>query len=190
MNILKPMKHKLFIFDLDGTLVDTNMANFMSYKQSLSVVDYVLSYEMFEQCIIGKHWKKFLPLLLNSNDTILIDKIHHQKIKLFKSFLTQIKLNLGLINLIKHLKGDGYISLATTASKINCYDILKYFQIINLFDHIVTGDDVKKTKPHPDCYKICMDKFKAKKENTFIFEDSETGIKAANIIVINFKTSF
>ena len=47
------------------------------------------------------------------------------------------------------------------------------------FDLIVTQEDVRKTKPDPECFHLAMLKAGIDKENTIIFEDSETGLEAA-----------
>ena len=67
----------------------------------------------------------------------------------------------------------------TTASKENCTDILNKFQIYNLFDLILTQNDIKKTKPDPEGFVKAMNYFAAEPDETIIFEDSDVGLKAA-----------
>ena len=71
--------------------------------------------------------------------------------------------------------------MVTTASKKNVEEILKTFGRFELFDKIFTQEDFKKMKPDPECYLKAMEYFGIKPENTIIFEDSESGLKAAEL---------
>ena len=82
------------------------------------------------------------------------------------------------------------IAIVTTASKKNTYDILKYYDKLELFDLILTSDDIEKSKPDPEGYLKAISYFNATPENTIIFEDSEVGIEAAkktgsSVLIIN-----
>ena len=67
----------------------------------------------------------------------------------------------------------------TTASKENCREILGALNIMDIFDLILTHDDIEKVKPDPEGFLKAMQYFKAKPEETIIFEDSDVGIEAA-----------
>ena len=69
--------------------------------------------------------------------------------------------------------------MVTTASKVNVEDILKTFGKLEVFDKKFTQEDFKKMKPDPEGYLKAMEYFGIKPENTIIFEDSESGLKAA-----------
>lgn len=50
--------------------------------------------------------------------------------------------------------------------------------ILGMFDHVITGDQVAKAKPDPEIYLILKTKFS--KENSYlVFEDSKTGVISA-----------
>ena len=51
--------------------------------------------------------------------------------------------------------------------------------ITNLFDVIVTQDDVENSKPAPDLFLLAAEKMKVKPEKCLVFEDSQLGIEAA-----------
>lgn len=85
-----------------------------------------------------------------------------------------------MFTLIDKLKNGRKIALATTASKSNTMDILEYFGISEIFDCILTQDDVSSLKPDPECYNIVMSKLQISSARTIIFEDSDVGIGAAN----------
>lgn len=170
------MKNKLAIFDLDGTLFDTNDVNYYSYQAALETVGVKLSKEYFVTNCIGKHYKQFLPGLVNSED---MEIAHKLKKSLYASNIKYAKENKHLFNIIDLISSEYYIALVTTASRQNVKDILAHFECESKFDLILTQEDVTTMKPDPEGFLLAMDKFKISKENTIIFEDSESGLEAA-----------
>lgn len=67
----------------------------------------------------------------------------------------------------------------TTASKKNTYEVLEYFSITDLFDLILTRDDVDESKPDPQGYLLALRYFDCKAADAVVFEDSPEGIEAA-----------
>lgn len=55
----------------------------------------------------------------------------------------------------------------------------KIINMENIFDLIITGEDVVKTKPDPEIFFKCMRYFNVMPKETVIFEDSDIGIEAA-----------
>lgn len=188
------MKNKLAIFDLDGTLFDTNLVNYYSYKQALEEngAEMTVSYENFCKDWNGRSYKEFLPKILFDGMTYetiilqklfnhieLIEKVHEDKIKLYETNLNKARQNDKLFDLIEHIKSSYNIALVTTANKKNTNQIIKTFNKEEIFDLIITREDVKNSKPNPEGFNKAIQYFGLKPEDTIIFEDSEVGITAA-----------
>lgn len=171
------MKNKLAIFDLDGTLFDTSEVNYLSYKKALNELGYDIDHDYFVSYCNGRYYKDFLKDMVNHNEEILT-KIHKLKKEYYKDFLNYSKENIHLFNIINLIKNDYHIALVTTASKNNAFEILKHFNRFELFDLILTQEDIKK-KPDPDGFNKAMKFFNVSFENTIIFEDSDVGLQAA-----------
>lgn len=171
--------NKLIICDLDGTLFDTSMVNYHSYQKALQEFGFNgCDFEYFSTCCNGKHYSTFLPEL-SSDDKDILDQIHMKKKHYYFSFLHMAKENKQLFSILKSMKAEYKISLVTTASKENTYDILSFFKKIDFFDLIVTIDDVHFPKPSPEGFIKAMEFFNISSENTIIFEDSFVGLEAA-----------
>ena len=191
------MKEKLAMFDMDGTLYDTVGSNFFAYKEALEQFGYSLDREFFANVCFGHNYKFFVPLIVKENlkgevsgaeldkkvkevvTDEFLQKIHETKKECYPKYFDEIKINDGLINLIKRIKYNTNVALVTTASKKNVYDILEHFNHVDLFDYIFTQEDVKEQKPDPTCYIVAMEHFKMKPKDSYIYEDSEVGLKAA-----------
>lgn len=173
-------KNKIAIFDLDGTLFNTNDVNYHSYQNALAQYGIDLDYEYFCKECNGRSYKYFLPILLKDTNEDKIKKIHEFKINDYEKNLKYAKINFHLFSIIELIKSDYIIALVTTASKKNTYDILNYFDKIVLFDDIVTHEDVVNVKPDPEGFMKIINKYGSDVSTVVIFEDSIVGIEAAN----------
>lgn len=169
---------KLALFDLDGTLFDTNEVNYRAYKEALATFGFNFEHEFWYSNCIGRHYKDFLADMGITDEKLLKD-IHMLKKNCYRNYLCYAKENRHLFEIIDLIKPSYYVALVTTASAQNVADILNTFNRTDTFDKIFTQEDVSKMKPDPECYLKAMNYFKVKPEDTIIFEDSESGLKAA-----------
>ena len=177
------MKHKLAIFDLDGTLFDTKNVNYMSYKYALNKCGFNsdMNYEFFRDFCNGNNYKVFLPKIAAGISEAEMEKVHIVKKEAYADYLDRAVRNDYLFDLIESLHDDYIIALVTTASRKNTTDILDKFGVLTVFDIIITQEDVKNTKPNPECFMLAIEKANVSTSDTIIFEDSDVGIEAARL---------
>lgn len=169
---------KLMMIDLDGTLFDTKEVNYLAYKEALNQYGYDLDYKYYcEQCN-GRHYTDFLPKIA-ANDPEILLQIHNEKKEKYKKYLGHAKINHILVDFIKGRDSDCKAAVITTASKKNTYDILSQFELVDIFDLILTQEDIVNTKPNPEGYLRAMSFFSVDAAECVIFEDSDVGIEAA-----------
>lgn len=182
------MKTKLAMFDLDGTLFDTRELNYLAYKSALEKFDFKLNKDYFYTKCNGRHYKVFLPDIMN-NDITHIEDVHKFKKQFYADYLGKARKNEHLFNLISSIKNEYYVAVVTTASRKNCEEILDRFDVLDLFDLIITGEDVSEKKPSPEGYLKAMEYFGIDSANSLVFEDSYVGILAgersgADVLVV------
>lgn len=175
------MKNKLALFDLDGTLFDTRRTNWLSYNKALEEFGVSIQYEFFAEKCNGKHYKTFIPDLLKNQEDFQekTERVHELKKGFYSLFLENAVPNKALFDIIKNLRSEYYTAIVTTASRKNCMELLEKHSKAELFDLILTGEDVIKKKPDPEGFLKAMEHFSVKPEDTLIFEDSEIGLEAA-----------
>ncbi len=184
-----PCSITALLFDLDGTLVDTWEANYLSYRDSLAEFGITCSREAFAPCF-GGHWRDFLPHLAGTIDQHRLLLIHHRKQALYPGHLATVRANAPLIALLRAAHPAWTTGLVTTASRGNAALLLAHLGIADAFDCIITGDDVSHPKPAPDGYRRCLEELNASAAGSLAFEDSPTGIAAAraaglSVLVVN-----
>ena len=175
------MKHKdyLAIFDLDGTLFDTLDVNYFSYREALSLYGINIDRDYFVNNCAGRHYKEFLPALsVNEAD---IENIHSLKKEAYIDYIHKTRVNTHLFAIINLIREIYNIALVTTASRKNSLEILKFFGYEDLFDLIITQEDVENMKPSPEGFILAMKYFNMDSGHTIIFEDSAPGIEAADL---------
>ncbi len=171
---------KLIISDLDGTLFDTSKVNYFAYKRALNEYGYDLDYDFFRRECNGRHYAIFLPKITGESDC-LVSIIHSKKKEYYSKYIPNAVPNNNLFDLLEMVKMNNKIALVTTASKENTIELLQAFGKQDLFDLILTQEDVVKPKPDPEGFKKAMDYFNISSNNTIVFEDSEVGVMAATM---------
>ncbi len=170
-------KCNLALFDLDGTLFDTGDVNYYAYKDALAPFGVELDKDYFVTKCNGRHYTEFLPIIMGDSDHI--EEVHKAKKNTYVANLDKARENKHLFEIIKSLKDAYHLAVVTTASRQNATDILKHFGYDNLFEYMITQEDITKVKPDPQGFLLAMEHFGIDAAHTMIFEDSDVGIKAA-----------
>ena len=173
------MKNRLAIFDLDGTLYDTDGINYAAYQKAVEDEGYDLSYPYFMEHCRGIYYRVFLPPIIPGCTEEDMTRIYRRKQEEYPRHLDKVKRNEHLFAIMEALRPDYHIALATAATGFSVNAILTHFNAEKLFDYIVTQEDVRAVKPDPECFLKAMEHFGIGAENTLIFEDAPIGIQAA-----------
>lgn len=153
----------LYIFDLDGTIIDSEYEHYLAYKKQLNIENY------------NEYCKLFHGLYNNINKNNLN---YNKKYNDFKElYLKKIKYIEGFEIFFNHLiKKDKNICIVTDASKERCEFIKSLHPLLKLIDKWITKDDVKNPKPHTDGYIKALQFFpKIPMNKIIMFEDSYKG---------------
>ncbi len=172
---------KAILVDLDGTLIHTSEANSLAYCQALAEFGYTVSFRKFLAVAEGKSWATFLPELTGVTCLEQLKPIALRKRELYGNHLSSTIMNSTLLQLLQMIRDSTLIALVTTASRHAVEQLLNHHQLNDFFHLIVTGDDVIESKPHPEAYQLAALKLGVTPSECIIFEDSVSGIKAAQL---------
>lgn len=169
-----------YIFDLDGTLIDSMPFHVKAWQQ----VAKEHGFEISEQFIYdrGGASSKNIVLELKSmgHDVGDVDGFVKRKVELYRAAIEEVPLFLKVFEFLKAAKARGaQIVIGTGTQRINVIDILKIHNISDLIAYIVSADDVSNHKPHPETYLKCLELMQLAPQDCLVIEDGKPGLQAA-----------
>jgi len=173
---------KLIIFDLDGVLLNSKKLHFDTLNESLGP-QFSISWE--------EHLAKFDGLKTNQKLDILTREknlnpsehksIWEKKQKLTAKYLKNLNQDQKLIHLFESLSNAEYkIAVCSNSIRKTVLITTSKLGIIEFLDLILSNEDVKNSKPHPEIYWSAISSFGLTPEETLIIEDSPFGLLAAS----------
>jgi len=171
---------KLVIFDLDGVLVEAKNIHFDALNKALG--EYAIDWNEHLSIYDGLKTTQKLQMLTerkglpkNNHQTIWEDK---QRYTL--QMLRELKPNQTLQSLMSALSEDGYkLAVCSNSIRKTVLTVLAKLGIIEFMDLIISNEDVKNSKPHPEMYWNAISTMGCLPEETLIVEDSPYGLMAA-----------
>ncbi len=177
------MEFKVAIFDLDGTLIDSN-----GVWEKLDRIIFeklgITADEKFFNEAAAMTYEAIYKKMVEFGAKITFEEFLSEINRLaFKEYSENIPLKDGALEyLIKLKNNDVKIALATASPKILYEAVLKNCGVYDLFDLTLSVDDVLKGKDFPDIYLKVANFFGVENEDCVVFEDVLTGILTANKI--------
>lgn len=170
---------KLILLDFDGTLVDTRKANAYAYIETLSEVGVELTEKEYLEKYYGVRCIEFMRML-GFEDSTKIAELRQRKVELYPKYFDTVKLNTELWDWCCMMRKMGAkVWIVSTGHADNIRNVMRYLNLEDGIDGIITGDDVEHSKPAPDPFLEAMRREGVTPAETIIFEDSAVGIEAA-----------
>ncbi|MGA8164550.1 MAG: HAD family phosphatase [Waddliaceae bacterium] len=193
---------KGFLFDLDGTLVETEALKAESYAKAAVKLKPALSEEE-----VVEGFKDFVGLSREQVSTGLMKRfgleeiarskmeefaVHqpweafaHVRLEIYHVLISDPEvinshLCLHSLELLKWARENKYpTGLATQSHRPQTLRILEMLKITKDFDSIFTREDVDNPKPDPEIYLLLAGELNISPEESLVIEDSATGIQSA-----------
>jgi HAD superfamily hydrolase (TIGR01509 family) len=170
---------KAFLIDLDGTLVDTKLANVAAYKEALHMLGFFSGEEALEKWAGILPWDQMLSKVLPNAEITTLHKIALLKRDLYSKYFHMVHVNEALVELIKYSKEKTLMAIVTSASQSSAIPLLSHLDLLNYFDEIITSEDCNLRKPHPEPYILAATRLNVSPDECLVFEDSDIGMKSA-----------
>lgn len=191
MNIPSPIS--AVIFDLDGTLVQTEDVHCRAWLEILAKRGFQYDEHWFEQWIgtadrflaqgvIEEHQLSIAPRVLQEEKEALFYTLVVQENQAFP----------GIEAMLETLRTRLPIAIATNSSREDTKHVFRSTPIAQHMQTIVTSTDVKKLKPNPEMYLLAAEKLGVAPSECLVLEDSPAGSAAgtaAGMYVIGLTSS-
>jgi HAD superfamily hydrolase (TIGR01509 family) len=177
------MTLKAVLFDHDGTLVDSEGMHWLHWQQVLERYGVEFPESLYKEHYSG------VPVPANAvtltrqyGINISAVELAQQKNEATRTYLAQQAFPLmphaAQAVAFFHQKGLK-LAVVTGANLDGVTATLEAYGLSDVFDLVVTGSDVKHSKPAPDCYLLALEKLGLQAEECIAIEDTEHGVRAA-----------
>jgi HAD superfamily hydrolase (TIGR01509 family) len=159
------------IFDIDGTLVDSNDAHAQSWVDTFAEAGYDVPFDVVRP-LIGMGADKLLPKTVGiRHDSDKGKKLIKRRSEIFRQkYLPNLRPLDGSRALVLRVRSDGLKPIfATSAKDDELKSLLEAAEVADLMEEKATASDARKSKPDPDIVEAAIE---------------ESGIEAANLVMI------
>jgi beta-phosphoglucomutase family hydrolase len=170
-----------YIFDCDGTLVDTMPLHYRAWNDAMKQAGLQgeLSEELFYS-LGGVPTRKVAETFARHYGlTINADHVFHAKETRFLEMRSEMKHIKPVVDFARRMHGQAPMSVASGGPRDVVHHTLELMKLKELFPVVVTPEDVEHGKPAPDMFLLAAKKMGVPPEQCLVFEDAEPGFRAA-----------
>ncbi|PIN79708.1 hypothetical protein COV16_02785 [Candidatus Woesearchaeota archaeon CG10_big_fil_rev_8_21_14_0_10_34_8] len=172
---------KAFIFDMDGTIVNTESLHRQAFNILLRKYDIYITKKVWHSELVGTSSKfianKYITkynLPEDLNDFVSRRRYKYQRL-LKKYGINYVK---GFKQFISNAKKRGFkLIIASSGQRLNIQSSMKAVGLHNI--NFVGIEDVNHRKPNPELFLKAAKRLKVKPKECIVFEDSSPGVEAA-----------
>lgn len=171
------------VFDLDGTLMDTEEVHKSLYQQAARQIGYCLTDDEYLAQLRGMTDEDVMSWLITKAGSAAkpIDLVYLKQ-QSFQTILLSGRVSPmpGAISFLRDLVAERYpLALATSATKSEALTMLGILGATEDFDAIIDASQVRHAKPHPEVFQRAAEAIHLRPQQCLAYEDSIAGIQAA-----------
>lgn len=168
------------LFDLDGTLTETDALHLLALQQLLEEEGRVFTEEEFDQHVSGRANADLCRYLFPERDVAYHLAFSERKEQRFRDLSPELKPIAGLLRLLDFARQRGLGRVVVTnAPRANADHMLGALGLVEHFASVVVAEELERAKPDPLPYLTGLQRLGARAENAMAFEDSLPGLTAA-----------
>jgi HAD superfamily hydrolase (TIGR01509 family) len=174
------------LFDMDGTLTDTEPLGIEALRVTLDEFDVHINED--EWSLFDQVWRRdgtdvsaeefIYQILQNYRPTADVAEFTKTFYERYEQAIVQADILPGASELLHHLKGKYKLALVTASKQSQAQSILKQHGWQEAFDVVVSQDEFIIKKPDPASFLMAADKLGISPEHCVVVEDSKNGCKA------------
>ena len=191
-----------FVFDLDGTLVETEELKALSYARAATELRPTLNedevVEAFKD-LVGLSRQEVAVGLMERFGLEATARVRMEEFRVDRPWQAYVQIRLGIyaalladsevvlehryphnIALLRDVRREGYLTaLATQSHRKEASHVLEVLGLTGEFDVVITSEDVEHGKPDPEMHLLAARELDVKPGECLAIEDSPAGIEAA-----------
>lgn len=169
------------LFDLDGTLTDTDALHVRAYQDLLAPMGRTVTHDDYKARIMGAANEAIMAWLFPGDPVERHRALADEKERLFRSLAGGMQPLPGLVELLAWATRHGIkTAVVTNAPRSNAELMLGALGLADRFPVLVLGDELARGKPDPLPYLTALDRLGVEATRALAFEDSRAGVAAAH----------
>jgi len=181
------------LFDLDGTLTDTDTLHLQALQQLLREQGRELSEAEFDAHVSGRANADMCRYLFPGRPVAEHEAFADRKEARFRALSPTLQPTAGLERLLAHAERRGIgMAVVTNAPRANAQHMLVAMGLAERFEHVLVAEELARAKPDPLPYLTGLERLGARADHALAFEDSVPGVTAASragILTVGLSTS-
>lgn len=173
---------RAFFFDLDGTLMDSEVQWVEAVRQCMADRGLNFSHEEAEEVVYGNSWE-FIYEDLGRRFPVLVPELPRMAELVrpyFERLCAVIDVRVhGSIRLLKRLAETHPVAIVSGSYRDDIAEAVQVMEVAPDIAFFLGKEDYAPGKPHPACYRMAAERLGLSPAETLVFEDSTVGIEAA-----------
>ncbi len=168
------------LFDLDGTLVDTDHLHLAAFNQLFAEHGIHIDRGTYTSKVMGRPNSEIAAALLPHLSPVEGRALLERKEHVYRDMITELEPLPGLFDLLDWAAHESIpCGVVTNAPRENAELVLRAIGLADRFDTLVIGDELTASKPDPLPYRTGLARLGGISEKSVAFEDSPSGMRAA-----------
>jgi beta-phosphoglucomutase family hydrolase len=176
---IPPGPHDAYLFDCDGTIVDSMPLHYIAWKKILA--EWNCHFDEHHFYSLGGTPIAEIVSLLNKQHNLRmpVEAVCSRKEQLYYELLPQLKAIPEVLEHIHARYGEIPFAVVSGGTREAVTASLTTLEILDRFDLLVCAEDYKKGKPDPEAFLVAAERLKVNPTRCLVFEDTDLGIQAA-----------
>ncbi|MBE9168481.1 HAD-IA family hydrolase [Pleurocapsales cyanobacterium LEGE 06147] len=168
------------LFDLDGTLVNTDPLHFAIWQDLLTQFKLDIDRNFYQQHISGRTNAEILQDILPQLSFQEASQFALDKEIRFRELAQELQPMPGLERMLAWIETNNLkTAVVTNAPRDNAIHMLDVLQLSSVFPLVILAEDAPPGKPDPAPYQLALSRLNVESKEAIAFEDSASGIRAA-----------
>ena len=177
-SLTPPPGARALLFDCDGTLVDTMALHRIVWHQIFGRYGFEITDEWWEE-YANVSLGPFVRAVIPDADDALAMQLLDEGNGLFLEALHLLEPIEHVVAIAREYHGQLPMAVVTGGFREVVVPSLDVVGVTDLFEHVVTADDVVDSKPAPDLYLRALELLGVSPDEVVVYEDSEIGMESA-----------
>ena len=171
---------KAILFDLDGTLANTDPLHFKIWQEILQTYNQKIDHPFYKTYISGRQNPEIIKDLIPQLSITQGEELAEYKEARFREIALELQPLAGLMEMLTWIETEGLKKVVVTnAPRENARFMLEVLKLTERFEFVVLGEDMIAGKPDPAPYQYALEQLKIQPTEAIVFEDSPSGIRSA-----------